>query len=666
MHRSPLLAIALATLPVLPMASSGCFRVDDVSARTVPLESHVADWRDEIIYQVLVDRFADGTPSNNWRVDRSSLARYQGGDWQGLIEHLDYFQALGVTTLWISPIVRNIETDAGIDGYHGYWASDLAELNPHFGDLATLRRLVREAHARNIHIVVDIVTNHMGQMFYYDINQNGRPDDNLYGGGMNSGFQNPGGTSSPLQRVSEYDPDYNTRGVIQSFTSLGPAGPAPVIFLNMPDIFRTPPRADRACDPNISLEDQPECNSWQAILARPEGYHRRGRIVSYDNFNHQPGEQVLMGDFPGGLKDVNTENPAVRAAMIQAYARWVELTDIDGFRIDTLKHVEHEFWREFARGVRERLARRGKTRFFMFGEAFDGDDELIGSYTRRDEMDSVFYFSQKFRVYRDVFQCESPTASIESLYNTERPQHFGTEAQPSGAGAPPTQLLVNFFDNHDVPRFLAGIFDEDPNTCRPGRVTNDDEFANMRRKMHAALVYMFTQDGLPCVYYGTEQDFRGANDPSNREVLWERARDFALNGDAARDFPTDGETFRHIARLARIRRAYEPLRRGGFQFRWTSMATGNAQDAGILAFERRTPTAGVLVVINAHSAGASETANGGNQMQTGFSAGTELVDVLGTSGASYRVGDGGRLTVRLEPWQSVILVPRDAVQSLPQ
>lgn len=682
MARFAFWSVVVSVLPMIPVLASGCFQLDDVSGSTVQLETHVTDWRDEIIYQVLVDRFADGNPGNNWRVDRSSLARYQGGDWQGLIDHLDYIQALGVTTLWISPIVRNVDTDAGIDGYHGYWASDLAELNPHFGDLATLRRLVRECHRRNIKVVLDIVTNHMGQMFYYDINQNGRPDDNLYGGGSNSGFQNPGGTSSPLTRVSEYDPDYNTRGVIQSYTSLGPAGPAPIVFLNMPEIFRVPPRYDRPCDPDIDLADQPECNDWQAILARPEGYHRRGRIVSYDNFNHQPGEQVLKGDFPGGLKDTNTEHPLVRRAMIQAYARWVELVDFDGFRIDTLKHVEHEFWREFAPAVRRRLARRGKRNFFMFGEAFDGDDELIGSYTFRDEMDSVFYFSQKFRVYRDVFQCEAPTATIEPLYLMERPAHYGTTPQPDGANAPPIQLLVNFFDNHDVPRFLAGIQDEDLNSCPRGRVVDEpgapgaptpppgqrfSTRSEMRAKMHAALVYMFTQDGIPCVYYGTEQDFHGANDPSNREVMWDPPRDVFGPDETPRPYATDRPTFRHIARLARIRRAYSPLRRGDFQFRWTSHATGTAQDAGIIAFERREGDNVILVVINAHSDGPSETASGTNRMTTSFAPGTELVDVLSeTNPVRYRVEDGGRLTVRLDPWQSVILVPRDRIQELPR
>lgn len=651
------------------LAAGGCFDLRDVETPTdgtpIRLTSQVEDWRDEVIYQVLVDRFANGTASNDWRVNRQSLARYQGGDWQGLISQLDYIKALGVTTLWISPIVRNVDTDAGIDGYHGYWASDLSELNPHFGDLATLRRLVSEAHRKNLRVVLDIVTNHMGQMFYYDINQNGRPDDNLYGGGVNSGFQNPGGSSSTLTRVSEYDPDYNTRTVIQSFTSLGPAGPAPVRFMHIPDIFRTAPRCDGAF-------------AWQCILAQPEGYHRRGRIVNYDSDGSQPSEQVMLGDFPGGLKDVATERQDVRDAMVEAYARWVELTDLDGFRIDTLKHVEHGFWTDFSTRLRTRLAARGKQRFFLFGEAFDGDDRLLGSYTRPGEMDSVFYFSQKFQVFRDVFQCEGSTSQVESLY-TQRAMNYGTTAQENGAGAPPTQLLVNFFDNHDVPRFLAGILDEDPMSCPPGRVRDENDSERMRKKMHIALAFLYTEDGIPCVYYGTEQDFNGANDPSNREVLWERASDYRtdldgrpsaggpLTNEHARMFPTTGVTFQWMARLARIRRTYEPLRRGNFELKWTSNRPTNADDGGMLAFERRQDTRSVLVVINTSGdAREHRTAFEGNGMQVSFAPGTELVDVLDASNTRrVTVGPGSRVSVSLPAYSAAIFVPAADVVAMP-
>ena len=123
----------------------GCVSVPD-DGKQPAIGTHVDDWRDEVIYQVLVDRFANGDVNNDYNVRPGALARFQGGDWQGLIDHLDYIKELGVTTLWISPIVKNVETDADVDSYHGYWAQDLTALNPHFGDLAALRSLVFAAH----------------------------------------------------------------------------------------------------------------------------------------------------------------------------------------------------------------------------------------------------------------------------------------------------------------------------------------------------------------------------------------------------------------------------------------------------------------------------------------------------------------------------------------
>jgi alpha-amylase len=233
------LAIPMLTLALGAVAAgeSACVTIPPEGKQPV-LSTHVKDWRDEVIYQVLVDRFANGDVNNDFLVRPGPLARYQGGDWQGIIDHLDYFQELGVTTLWISPIVKNVETDADVDAYHGYWAQDLTELNPHFGDLSDLRRMTAAVHERGMKVVLDIVTNHMGQVFFYDINQNGQPD--VYIGGS--------GSTSPVTRSTEFDPDFDPRGV-QSFTSLGEAGRAPMVFIQDPKIHRVPPRPSMSSAP---------------------------------------------------------------------------------------------------------------------------------------------------------------------------------------------------------------------------------------------------------------------------------------------------------------------------------------------------------------------------------------------------------------------------------
>jgi glycosidase len=561
-------------------------------AITVATHPSATEWRDEIIYQLLTDRFANGDAATDHRVLPGALGRYQGGDWQGIIDRLDYLEELGVTTLWISPIVLNVDADAGYDAYHGYWAVDLTRLNPHFGDLATLRELVAAAHDRNILVVLDIVTNHLGQVFFYDINGNGSPDESVIGSG----------TRSPLSRISEYDPDYDPRG-IQAFTSLGESGPAEIRFFDMPEIFRVPPTP--------------------AIFREIRAYNRRGRIVDYGI-----PEQVVLGDFPGGLKDLNTLDPDVQEALIQSYVDWVLTTDLDGFRIDTLKHVEHEFWQVFAPEVRRRLAESGKTDFFMFGEAFDGDDALLGSYTRPGELDSVFYFSQKYRVFSNVFGRGERTSEIEDLYAL-RDVNYGTVPQPGGIDAAPRDVLVNFMDNHDVARFLY-------------------EFPDPRR-LRAALAYLLTEDGIPCLYYGTEQEFSGGNDPANREPLWWSGYD------------TSGETFQWIARLTRIRRGYRAFTHGSFGIRWVTDHVGTESDAGMLAFERSTPEGDYgLVVINSREA-AARTSFGGTTMTVTRTPGETLVDVL--TNEEFVVGAGGALEVACEPLEARVLVP--AAQRIP-
>ncbi len=590
MRRTHLLPAALC----LGLLASAC--VDgDVAAIEFTVDTHVDDWRDEVIYQLMVDRFANGSASNDFRLDPNptSLGRFKGGDWQGVIDNLDYLQELGVTTLWISPIVRNVDADAGFDGYHGYWAQHLERLNPHFGDLATLRRMVDECHDRGIKVVLDIVTNHLGQVFFYDVNMNGRPDEFLSGGFPTNPGDPMAPPRSPVTRITEYDPDFDARGV-QAITSLGEAGPAPIRFFDMPEIFRVPPEP--------------------AIFQRPEAYNRRGKVIDWGSR-----EQVVLGDFPGGLKDLDTTHPEVRDELVRVYSDWALKLDLDGFRIDTLKHVEHEFWQDFTRRVRERLASVGKTRFLMFGEAFDGDDVLVGSYTFPGELDSVFYFPQKFQVFDDVFARGGPTSKIQQLFEA-RSSNYGSEPQLGGIGLAPTEALVNFIDNHDVPRFLW----QQPDA----------------RALRAALAFLLTENGIPCIYYGTEQEFAGGNDPANREPLWWS------------DYRTDGETFRWIARLIRLRSRYAPLRRGDMVFRWTTDHIGDESDAGIVAFERAVGDERVVVVINAQGAHASRTAFDGAEMTVGLSG--TVVDVL--SGDRFEASEGS-LDVEVAPYGTRILVP---------
>lgn len=651
--------------------------VDLKDARKKPLTNNVTDWRDEIIYQIMIDRFANGDPNNDFNVNLSAMTAYHGGDYQGVIDRLDYLEELGVTALWISPVVKNVEEDAGVAGYHGYWTQNFLEVNPHFGDMAKLREMVDACHARGIKVILDVVTNHIGQLFYYDINRNGMPNELVMGSGE----------SSPITRTTEWDPDFDSRGV-QAFTSLGPSGLAPIVWVWMPEINRVPP--------------------WPPEFANENWYNRKGRVTVWGRemeacryagvisaedaasgayWRNLPAceayvrMQEMEGDFPGGLKDLRTELPEVREALTDVFAYWIEMADFDGFRIDTLKHVEHGFWQHFCPEIRRRSREMGKRNFFMFGEAFDGDDPLLASYTTDEQVDSVFYFSQKFQVFDGVFKHGAPTRDIERLWSARLPNlatdaeqllygqtpHTNGPTDADGNGLAPYQLLVNFIDNHDLPRYL---YKEDgkPNVpciregvCRAGDCANADwqtsgfcESAEGLRRcdceihtLHQALAFLLAIDGIPCIYYGTEQDFSGGNDPQNREDLWDSG------------YRTDGKTFQWMKRLIQIRKDYAPLRRGDMTVRWSTGNTGDEQDAGIFAFERSYRDETALVVFNTSHSRTSQTSaseRDGADMQTAFQAGTRLRNLLSDANETVLVGSGGRLVLSLPPQTASIWV----------
>jgi glycosidase len=672
----------------LILAGGGCAGSYDVDEPTTAIMNG-GDWRDEVIYQIMVDRFADGDLNNDYDVVPNSLGRYQGGDWQGVIDHLDYLNTLGVTTLWISPIVKNIESDAGFDGYHGYWSQDYNSINPHFGSPDTLRQLVDKAHGLGMKVILDIVCNHVGQIFYYDVNGNGEPDDLISGSTSN----NNADPMAQLMQTDEYDPDFNINGV-QGQNGDGPSGPAQIEFLYEPETnHMMPPPIPFGSDPTDVLD-----------FSIPGVYNLRGEITNYDVW-----EQLTTGDFPGGLKDLDTRRHDVRRGLITAYARFIRQYDFDGLRIDTIKHVEHEFWQEFSPAIRGYVQGQAplynvppltvpKQNFFMFGEAFDGDDSLLGEFTYNNEMDSVFYFSQKFDVYSDVVKCGAPTQNVEQLWNNRlqfnppdaqvhqqlRDSEFtdingdrlpdpvagqpiynlgqqGVALGPvdsSGQPIPPAKLLVNFLDNHDVPRYLSPI-DGCYNSAQ-----------DAMRVLHNAQALQFTQDGIPCIYYGTEQGFDGGNDPANRERLFDLILDNVYNGASTAErenlsvsgYSTTTEDFQWLAHLIKVRKAYDTLRRGDLRVTWSTAHTSNESDSGILAFVRTYQGKIALIVTNVNDSQTSETAYDGGQMSVPFPSNTQLVEVLGdpydtTNETTYLVPPTGTLDVHVSSRATKILVP---------
>lgn len=131
-------------------------------------------WEDQIIYFIMIDRFANGDTSNDVLtesgIDSGFVnSKYNGGDIQGLIDQLDYIEELGVTAIWVTPPVANQWWDGTVDygGYHGYWARDFKKVDEHFGNVELYKKFVEEAHKRGIYVIQDVVTNHTGNFIIY-------------------------------------------------------------------------------------------------------------------------------------------------------------------------------------------------------------------------------------------------------------------------------------------------------------------------------------------------------------------------------------------------------------------------------------------------------------------------------------------------------------------
>jgi glycosidase len=642
------------------------------------------DWRDQVIYQIMVDRFANGDPNNDINIAPTIPGRFHGGDWQGVIDHLDYLKSLGVTALWISPVVKNVESDAGFDSYHGYWTQDFLRPNAHFGDLEKLRELVNAAHAKGMLVILDVVTNHVGQLFYYDINGNGQPDDYISGGGYShtclqvcaphpelcskDELTYCAQGSGYLERIIEWDPDYDPRGV-QGWTSLGFSGPVTVRWPDWPTLNRTkPPRPP-------DWFGWPDNKSW---FDDDSWYHKKGRVYTWWHETSYSSdfirEQETTGDFPGGLKDLDTDNPDVKEALIRVFEYWIEVADFDGFRIDTVKHIDRPevdrnvrgFWGDFVDRMHKKASSLGKQNFFVFGEGFDGNDALIGSYTwggndgtAFGRFDSMFYFSQYYEgittVLGDTSGANVATKHLECLYNARTGRNptdafcmqngypagpdFGNVpmamAPEGGVGLPPQQLLVSFLDNHDVARFM---FDKPDATY-----------------LRQALAYLYTWDGIPCMYYGTEQGFSGGVDPANREDM------FA--GNPALGYPpfdTSNDTFKLAQGLIKLRKDHVALRRGTVSPIWSTTVAGARRDAGVFAFERATTDETVVVVLNASgqsSESCAPTTEGGACMKVSLPPGTMLGDAMpGGDGQTFPVKADGTVDVTVPAHTARVLI----------
>ncbi|MCA9616847.1 MAG: alpha-amylase family glycosyl hydrolase [Polyangiales bacterium] len=540
-----------------------CASGDDPDAERPELRTHVGDWRDQVIYQIVVDRFANGDTSNDVLdgigPEPDDLVRHQGGDWEGITERLDYVKALGGTAIWLSPLVANVDRTEREDGYHGYWGTDFTRPNPRYGDLRSLRRLVRRAHEAELLVIVDVVTNHAGRVFSYDLDSSGT-----------------------IERT-EIEPPYRAEGY-----------DVPLVWTH-----------------DVILWDA-EQRPWQL---GGEHFRRRG-LGDVSIF-----DQKIYGDFPTGLRDLDASRADVMDALVATYVRWVEETDVDGFRIDAVPHVEDEFWPEFGTRIRRELGRRGKRDFLLMGEVFTRSAFELARYTgETGTLDTVFDFKLKFDVVDGVLlDGRAPSTAVPAL-ETDRAGYRPFE-HPDGIGLSPWEARVLIADNHDTWRLRGEL----------------DRFDSAA----LALLLVLAGEGIPCLYYGTEQELVGQGGGESRERLWDTG------------YRRDTETFVWIRKLVDLRMAHEALRRGTQRVRFASENDGRSDepDAGMLAIERAFEDDRLVVAMNAHALQRSAA-----DVPTGFAVGATLRNLLDDADPRrWEVGPGGLVAIELGPREAVML-----------
>lgn len=328
----------------------------------------------------------------------------------------------------------------------------------------------------------------------------------------------------------------------------------------------------------------------------------------YGNIGNYSDPEQILGQL-SGLNDLKTEDPAVQAALYQAARFLIDSTDCDGFRVDTVKHVEMAFWRTWCADVRLYAAMAGKTHFLMFGEVWDGDDAKVGSYTGtvgggNYKFDSMLHYPMYFTA-NGVFAFEDAPANLSSRYAALTNYDISTR-----------ERLTTFLDNHDNARFLSfGI-------------ANQDE-----SRLRAALAWLLTSRGIPVIYYGTEQNFDGGGDPWCREDMWSGQWNYGPSlGD---NFDESHALFRHVREILETRRRHEALRRGA-----TTELYAEAAGPGLYVFRRESAADSALVALNSSNGPLTRA------VTTLWPAGTVLVDALEPA-LTVTVSTGGALTLRL-------------------
>lgn len=553
------------------------------------------DFRNESIYFTITTRFYDGDSSNNvqcWdNKNNPASDPCWRGDFKGLIEKMDYIKALGFTAIWITPVVENT---SGYD-YHGYHAMNFDEVDERYlSQDVDFQDVINAAHERDMKIILDVVFNHTGNF----------GEENIF-------------------------PMFYKEGDLSSVNCLKMHPDSP-----LPDNY-------------FSLDGGSQYNERIAAMknTRNDGsdpyyiYHHYGNF-SWETF----GEQVAQ--IAGDCVDLNTENPIVAEYITRCYGDFIRM-GVDAFRIDTMKHISRLTLNNYIFPALYEIARRcGNTNFYMFGEVCTRVREVWNRNIPA--LSAPFYTWKEEKEYPwgDVY---TNMESIEQAYNdnnsvsNERTSknaflnginyHTPDYSSSSGVGVIDFPMHWNFKYANDAFNLAKGTdqFYNDATynvTYVDSHDYGPDTISEVRYNMGTQawaenLNLMFTFRGVPCVYYGSEIEFK-------KGVTIDKGPDIALENSGrayygnhlegtvtASDFgeyiasgevknTLESSLSKHIIKLNKIRQAIPALSMGQY-------TTNSTYVNGNMAYIRRYQHAGIdslALVSVSHGATFKQIPNG--------------------------------------------------------
>lgn len=539
-----------------------------------------ADWRDEVLYFLLVDRFSDGQEATRPLLDRNNLAaarsnlpngepwrwdrwaesgaeRWQGGTLKGVRSRLGYLKNLGVSAIWLSPVFKQ---RGHLDTYHGYGIQDFVDVDPRFGDRRDLVELVAAAHAEGMRIILDIIFNHSGANWVY-----------------------PGGV---------FEPPYKAHPERYPFGAwLGDAG--------------------QQIDAIVGGED----GVWPTELQDADRYTRAGSGNLGAGDIGDPDAEHKRTDFLS-LRDFRLSSLGLLTDLARCYKYWIALTDCDGFRIDTLKHVSLEEARNFCGTIKEFAANLGKSDFFLVGEIAGGDDA-------QDRYLDVL--EHNLNAALDIGEMRLALNGVAK--GLVHPGAYFEGFKPSddrmGSHRNLGERHVSILDDHDH------VFGD--------KIRFSSEAASDHQVVAGVAIQLFSL-GIPCIYYGTEQAFAGpeaserrwlpgwkGSDRYLREAMFgpvhprQRGREGVQDPPAGLDlnlpgfgpfgtaghqcFDENSPAYVRIAALTRVRREYPVLRLGRQYLRSISFLGRPFDVYGpgeIVAWSRILDDEEAVCILNAH------------------------------------------------------------------